>query len=62
MLTMKDDLILRKEGMYWTLYIGEESLGCGDLDDMTEIISGIGRRLENGEAAESIVKEFNDFR
>lgn len=51
---------------YKGLYIGQ---GCfnskEEIDqflDMTGIMSEIGRRLENGEAAESIVKEFNDFR
>lgn len=43
---MKDGLTLRKEGLYWTLYLGEESLGCGYLEDI----------------AEEIIEEFNDFR
>ena len=62
MTIMKDDLILRKEGKYWTLYLGGYSLSCGDLEDMTESIEEVGKRLENGEAAEDIIKEFNNFR
>lgn len=62
MTIMKDDLILRKEGKYWTLYLGDYSLSCGDLEDMTESIEKVGKRLENGEAAEDIIKEFNNFR
>lgn len=59
---MKDDLVLSKEGKYWTLYLGEYSLGCGDLEDMTEVAEEVGKRLENGEAAGDILKEFNNFR
>lgn len=62
MMVMKDDLVLSKEGKYWTLYLGEYSLGCGDLEDMTEVAEEVGKRLENGEEPEVIVKEFNDFR
>lgn len=62
MMIMKDDLVLRKEGKYWTLYLGDYSLSCGDLEDMTESIEEVGKRLENGEAAEDIIKEFNNFR
>lgn len=56
MMIMKDDLVLRKEGKYWTLYLGDYSLSCGDLEDMTESIEEVGKRLENGEAAEDIIK------
>ena len=62
MTIMKDDLILRKGGKYWTLYLGDYSLSCGDLEDMTESVEEVGKRLENGEAAEDIIKEFNNFR
>lgn len=62
MMVMKDDVVLSKEGKYWTLYLGEYSLGCGDLEDMTEVAEEVGKRLENGEEPEAIVKEFNDFR
>lgn len=34
--TLKNDVILRKEGIYWTLYIGDEQQGCGFLEDMLE--------------------------
>lgn len=59
---MKEDLILRKEGLYWTLYLGEESLGCGYLEDIADILKEVTKRLDNGEKAEEIVEEFNDFR
>ena len=59
---MKEDLMLRKEGLYWTLYLGEESMGCGFLEDMTDTLKEVAERLDNGEKAEEIVEEFNEFR
>ena len=32
----KEDMMLSKEGRYWTLYIGENQCGCGFLEDMIE--------------------------
>lgn len=62
MITMKEDLVLRKEGEYWTLYLGENSLGCGDLDDMVEALAEVADKLESGASADSISAEYNDFR
>ena len=58
MLVMNDDLMLRKEGKYWTMYLGENHCGCGDLEDMTEQIQEVGRLIESGETIEDILKEF----
>lgn len=54
---MEKDLILRKEGIYWTMYLGDYQLGCGFLEDMTEQLEGIGKRLDAGESVSEIVKE-----
>ena len=32
----EEDMMLSKEGRYWTLYIGEHQCGCGFLEDMIE--------------------------
>lgn len=58
MIVMNEDLVLRKEGKYWTMYLGEHHCGCGDLEDMTEQLQEIGRLIESGESIEDILKEF----
>lgn len=61
MRTFENDLIIRKEGKLYTLYLGDVSLGCGNIDDLTDWIANIAERLEAGESAESITKDFNTF-
>ena len=54
---MKKDLILRKEGIYWTMYFGGYQCGCGFLEDMTEQLEEIGKRIDAGESVEEILAE-----
>ena len=58
----KEDMILSKEGRYWTLYIGENQCGCGFLEDMIEEMQEIGERLDKGETAEKIIAEYEEIR
>ena len=44
----EEDMMLSKEGRYWTLYIGEHQCGCGFLEDMIEEMQEIGERLDKG--------------
>ena len=57
----ENDLMIRKEGMYWTLYIGEIQCGCGDIEDIAEVMEEVAKRIENGESGEAIAKEMNEF-
>lgn len=51
---MKLDVIkLEKEGIYWTLYIGEFQCGCGNFNNMIEVIS----ELDTEEKALEYAKE-----
>ena len=61
MMKSKEELTLRKEGQYWTLYIGDAQCGCGYLEDMTEQMREVGERLDKGEDVENIITEMNTF-
>lgn len=58
---MNCDLWLRKEGIYWTMYLGEYSLDCGDIEDQIEDMLKIALRLESGEDHNAIIKEYTTF-
>lgn len=58
----EEDMMLSKEGRYWTLYIGEHQCGCGFLEDMIEEMQEIGERLDKGETAEKIIEEYEEIR
>ena len=55
---LKEDLVLRKEGIYWTLYLGDYQCGCGFLEDMTELLEEVGKRLDAGESVGEIAADF----
>ena len=55
---LKEDLVLRKEGIYWTLYLGDYQCGCGFLEDMTELLEEVGKRLAAGESVGEIAADF----
>lgn len=55
---MKKDLILRKEGMYWTMYLGDYQCGCGFLEDVIEEMEEVGKRLDAGESVEDIMADY----
>lgn len=41
MKVLEKDVIIRKEGMYYTVYLGDEALGCADINDVIEWASEI---------------------
>ena len=49
---------LIREGEYWTLYIGDENCGCGNFEDMVEIVS----ELETYEDFKKYAKECQECR
>lgn len=57
----ENDLMTKKEGMYWTLYIGEIQCGCGSIEEITELMENVAKRIENGESGKVIAKEMNEF-
>lgn len=58
----KKDIMLSKEGRYWTMYIGEHQCGCGFLDDMIEEVQEVGERLDKGEDVDAIIAEYEECR
>ena len=58
----KEDLILSKEGEYWTMYIGDHQCGCGFIEDMVEETQDVGERLDKGESVENIIAEYEECR
>lgn len=58
----EEALTLKKEGYYWTLYVGGFECGCGDIADMAEEVQDIGERLDAGEPVDAIVEELTTFR
>ena len=46
------DIIISKEGQYWTLYLGEEQITCGYLVDVVEELTEMVERLSEDEIIE----------
>ena len=57
MITSKEDLILRKEGNYWTFYIGDIECGCGHAEDQAEVLEEVAGLLDNGWTVEKIIED-----
>lgn len=57
----KTDVLIRKEGIYYTVYLGDISIGCGAIDDMIEVIEDVTTKLEKRVALEEIIDYYTVF-
>lgn len=49
-----EDLILRKEGEYWTVYLGDSVICCCSTEDAIETIEMLAKKLDSGMTPEEI--------
>ena len=60
MRVFEKDLTLRKEGIYWTLYLGENQITCGYLEDLIDSVMTIGNALDQGDNIETVIDEYTN--
>jgi len=51
-------ITLKHEGIYWTIYLDDMALCCGELEDMEAESEHIAKRVGSGESYQEIMKDY----